>query len=424
VRYSADGRFLAASFDLRRQGEDFATATQIVVWDVAAPEKPIRRIDLPIPSRETGTTTVALSPDGGLLYVGAADPPSLTIYRVATGEQLRSVSVAATGRLEINPDGTLLAVPTGSAANEIVLLDAATLAERGRLRGHTAYVSGLRFSHDGALLASASFDRTAIVWDVATGDRLEELRGHAGGVLGLGFSPEDTTLYTASIDEALLAWDLTGHRRLAPRRAIAEAFDSEIPQPADYFAHSSPTGDAVAYLNIALTDDGEQTRTVQWLDVTTGRAGEIVDTGHPDIGGHAWRADGRRFATAGQDGFVRVWDWHTHALVTERQVTKAPLVGARLHRRRHPAGRGRTRRQRTRWQALHDRRRNARARGPSRAVRSPDRLGVCQPRQPHRHRPHRRPRFRGFRAGRPHRWSGAPRRLTRDRAPPGRAPPG
>jgi WD40 repeat protein/DNA-binding SARP family transcriptional activator len=326
VRYSADGRFLAASFDLMRQGEDFPTATQVVVWDVTAPERPIQRIDLP-PSRETGTTTVALSPDGSLLYLGAADPPSLTLYRVATGEQLRSVSVAATARFEISPDGTLLAVPTGDAGNEIVLLDAATLAERVRLRGHTAYVNALRFSHDGDFLASASEDRTAIVWDLATGDRREQLRGHAGAVMDVGFSPDDATLYTGSIDQALLAWDLAGDSHLLPRRAIAQPVVSAVLQPVDYFADSAPTGDAMAYLNIAQTDGAEQRGIVQWLDVTTGRAGDIVDTGHPDIGGHAWRPDGRRFATAGEDGFVRVWDWHSEALVTERQVTNAPLVG-------------------------------------------------------------------------------------------------
>ena len=326
VRYSANGRFLAASYDLMTQGEDFSSATQVVVWDVTAPEKPLRRIDLP-PSRETGTTTVALSPDGSLLYFGALNPPSLTIYRVATGEQVRTATVAVSGRLEINRDGTLLAMAAGDAGNEVALLDAATLAQRSRLRGHPTYVNALRFSHDGDFLASASQDRSAIVWDLATGERRQELRGHAGDLFDVAFSPDDNTLYTGSIDQQLLVWDLDGDRHLLPRRALAEPADTEIFQPGTYFADSAPTGEAVAYVNIAQTDGAEQTGTVQWLDVTMGRAGAVVDTGHPDIGGHAWRPDGRRFATAGEDGFVRVWDWHSEALVTERQVAKAPLVG-------------------------------------------------------------------------------------------------
>ena len=325
MRYSADGRYLAATFDLLTQGQDVSTGVQLMVWDLTAPERPIRRFDLP-PS-PSGTTTVALSPDGSLLYVGAQSPPSLTIYRVATGEQVRSVDVGPGGRLEINPDGTLLAMPAG-AGNEVAIFDAATLVERRRLRGHTQTVWGIRFSHDGDLLASASWDGTAIVWNLATGDRQEQLHGHATSVFDLGFSPDDDTLYTASLDQQLLAWDLDGDRHLLPRRSIAEPATSNIPGYSTYYVpDSAPPGDAVAYVNPSQNDGDEQTGTVQWLDVTTRRAGQVVDTGHPGIGGHAWRPDGRRFATAGQDGFVRVWDWHSEALVTERQVAGATLVG-------------------------------------------------------------------------------------------------
>jgi WD40 repeat protein/DNA-binding SARP family transcriptional activator len=322
VRYSADGRFLAVAFDLLGEGEeDLPTSSVVAVWDVTAPEHPIRRIDLPPSPFGTEAYSVALSPDGRLLYVSAVAPPSVTVYEVATGEPLRSAPAFA-GPFEISPDGTVLA---GSFGNEIVLLDAATLAERGRLRGHTELVGSLRFSHDGSLLASASQDRTAIVWDLATGARQQQLRGHAGGVWDLAFSPDGATLYTVSVDQAVLAWDLDGDRHLLPRQAIAEPVVSGLHLA--HFAYGAPTGDAVAYVTSAQAGGGEQTASVQWLDVTTGSAGEIVDTGHSDITAHAWRSDGRRFATTGEDGFVRVWNWHTEAVVAERQVTRGPIVG-------------------------------------------------------------------------------------------------
>jgi WD40 repeat protein/DNA-binding SARP family transcriptional activator len=332
VHYSADGRFLAVAFDLLGKAGDnrcprvsqraAPTSSVVAVWDVTAPEHPIQRIDLPPSPFGTEAYSVALSPDGRLLYVSAVDPPHVTVYQVATGEPLRSAPVFS-GQLEISPDGSLLAGPFG---NEIVLLDAATLAERRRLRGHTELVLALRFSHDGGLLASASDDRTAIVWDLATGDRREQLRGHAGGVWDLAFSPDDTTLYTASIDRAVLAWDLAGHRHLAPRQAIAEPVVSELPPPLAHSAHGAPTGDAVAYLTIEQAGGGEQTSTVQWLDITSGRAGEVVHTGHRGVSAHAWRPDGRRFATTGEGGVVRVWDWRTEALVAERRVSRGPIV--------------------------------------------------------------------------------------------------
>jgi WD40 repeat protein/DNA-binding SARP family transcriptional activator/energy-coupling factor transporter ATP-binding protein EcfA2 len=322
LRYSVDGRYLAISFELYARGEDFPTSTVVAVWDVTVPGRPIRRVDLPPNPTGAGHSAV-LSPDGSLLYVGSVDPPSLAVYRVATGELVRSATVPG-DPIDISPAGTQLAAAAGP---EILLLDAATLAERGRLRGHTEPIRRLRFSHDGAVLASSSDDRTAIVWDLATGDRLEQLRGHAGSVWDVAFSPDDTTLYTSSTDQALLAWDLDGARRLAPRVAVAEPVASPAVDPLEYFARSSPTGEAVAYVTITQTAAAKQTATVQWLDVRSGEAGDVVDTGHPDIGAHAWRPDGRRFATTGEDGFVRVWDWRTGDLVSERRAAQAPITG-------------------------------------------------------------------------------------------------
>jgi WD40 repeat protein len=293
------------------------------VWDTARAEEPILRLDLP-PHGEGPSYWVALSPDGSLLYAGAF-PSSVAVYRVATGELLlRSDSVPA-DRLEISPDGTLLA---SVVANEVVLLDAATLAERARLRGHTAQVNGIRFSHDGALLASSSDDRSAIVRETATGAQRDQVRGHAGGLWDVAFSPRADTLYTVSGDKALLAWDLAGERRLMPRLAIAEPVASPtIPPLPDYSMLSAPTGDAVAYVTLGATAAGEQTGTVQLLDLTTGQTHDVIDAGHPDIGASAWRPDGRRFATTGDDGVVRVWDRDTDGKVAERRVADGPVVG-------------------------------------------------------------------------------------------------
>ena len=58
---------------------------------------------------------------------------------------------------------------------------------RRRLRtltGHTRYVWAVAFSPDGRLLATASSDRTARVWDVATGGCLRTLTGHNGRLCG------------------------------------------------------------------------------------------------------------------------------------------------------------------------------------------------------------------------------------------------
>jgi WD40 repeat protein len=292
--YSADGRFLAVPF-----------GSAVMVWDLASRQAPVGQF-----LAFGYAPDAALSSDGRLLYVGTAEPPKVAAYEVTTGRAMGSAAVP--GRLlQLSPDGTLLAAVGG---NDVVLLDAATLAERNRLRGHVDAVQSVQFSHDGDLLASASNDRTAIVWDVATGQRREELRGHGGRVWGVDFSPDDRTLYTAGLDGTLLTWDLQGERRWIPNLPVAEPV-----RHATASALGSPTGEAVAYISSPFS--------VQFLDVATGHPGPVIDAAVGDFGAWSWRPDGRRFATAGDDGFVRVWDWRTGELVAERHVAPGHIAG-------------------------------------------------------------------------------------------------
>ena len=292
-RYSADGRFLAVPF-----------GTAVMVWDLASREAPVRTV-----VASAWSPGVALSPDGRLLFVGTATPPRVSAYEVASGRAVGTADVP--GRLlQVSPDGTLLAA---AGNREIVLLDAATLTERGRLEGHVDDVQNIQFSHDGALLASGSNDRTAIVWDVATSQPLEQLRGHSGRVWGVDFSPDDRTLYTAGLDGVLLTWDLQGERRWIPRLPLNEPVTTDTTA-----LQASPTGEAVAYIGDPWF--------VQFMDVATGRAGPRIDTGHGRWGAWAWRPDGRLFATAGPDGFVRVWEWATGELVAERLVAPGHIA--------------------------------------------------------------------------------------------------
>ena len=210
--------------------------------------------------------------------------------------------------MDVSPDGSLLAATGG---NDIVLLDAATLEERGRLQGHSQRMQVIQFSPSGALLVSGSNDRSAIVWDVATGQPREVLAGNSAQVWGVGFSPAEDTVYTIA-GRTLLAWDLTGRRRFITLRPVAEPVE-----PSSFgFAYGSPAGDAVAYWDGQLK--------VQFLDLGTGRAGPVINTRHGTMGDFSWRPDGGRFATSGVDGFVRVWDWRSGELVTSAASRRRP----------------------------------------------------------------------------------------------------
>ena len=74
------------------------------------------------------------------------------------------------------------------------------------LQGHGSTVRSCAFSPSGALLATASVDKTARLWDVATGDHKLTLQGHGGDVRSCAFSPSGTLLATASDDKTARLW--------------------------------------------------------------------------------------------------------------------------------------------------------------------------------------------------------------------------
>ena len=176
-------------------------------------------------------------------------------------------------------------------------------------------------------------------------------------------------------------------------------------------AVASPTGDAVAY---TAADVGGTAR----CSSSTSRPAAPAASSTPAMaaeGWFAWRPDGRRFATAGDDGFVRVWDWRTGELITERHVAPMHITGLdytgdgrRLVVGERPAPP--TPSTPRRWNPT------------ARPIQLDQPMGnvVRQPGQPHRHRPHpgslltRRPRQRPRHPRRrgPRRRSPASSRLT------------
>lgn len=67
-------------------------------------------------------------------------------------------------------------------------------------------VASVKFSPDGKLLATGSFDRTIKLWDTASGQELATLTGHGDRVWRVAFSPDGKTLASASADRTVKLW--------------------------------------------------------------------------------------------------------------------------------------------------------------------------------------------------------------------------
>ena len=91
--------------------------------------------------------------------------------------------------------------------------DAASGQELARL-GHDGWVFAASFSPDGSRIVTASEDKTARVWDAASGRELAKL-GHDGWVFAASFSPDGSRIVTASEDKTARVWDAASGQELA-----------------------------------------------------------------------------------------------------------------------------------------------------------------------------------------------------------------
>ncbi|MBC7425263.1 MAG: WD40 repeat domain-containing protein [Bacteroidia bacterium] len=80
--------------------------------------------------------------------------------------------------------------------------------EAGELVGHTDYVNALDMSLNGKLMASASSDKTAIIWDMVTGKPLQILKGHEWKVTSVKFSADGKYLVTGGNEGSVMLWEV------------------------------------------------------------------------------------------------------------------------------------------------------------------------------------------------------------------------
>jgi WD40 repeat protein len=103
-----------------------------------------------------------------------------------------------------SPDSRTLV--TASYDKTARLWDVATGKTIFVLRGHEDRVTRTRISPDGKAIATTSADKTVLLWDAATGQEIITLRGHEADISALAFSPDSRTLVTASADRTARVW--------------------------------------------------------------------------------------------------------------------------------------------------------------------------------------------------------------------------
>jgi WD40 repeat protein len=177
------------------------------------------------------------------------------------------------------------------------------------LEAHEGYVSTLRFSPDGNILASAGEDGMVRLWNVGDGSEsinqqlCPPLVGYKGYV-HIQFSPNGKTLAASYEDNTTRIWDVDQE---------SELFGGQIGPPLhQYLLDYSPDG---KYLT-----SGDSLGKIKLWDMTTHKAMEISLPGEIEEGvtiyGLSFSHDGHTLVVVLNDGRIVKWDFDLKSLQT------------------------------------------------------------------------------------------------------------
>ena len=209
--------------------------------------------------------------------------------------------------IAFSPDGQLLA--GGGRYSTLVNLWYKGRTLKAELAGHTAGITSVAFSHDSRFLVSGSNDHTVRLWDVNSEAEIATFRGHSDVVFSVAFNPDASLVASGGKDKKIVLWDVaTGESRTINTehtggiKSLVFSRDGNI-----IISGGTRWG--------ALWNDP----TVRIWDVKTGEQKNIL-SGHTygDIN-VAFSPDGRTLLTGSGDGTVLIWDYNTIAAASDVQ---------------------------------------------------------------------------------------------------------
>lgn len=201
----------------------------------------------------------------------------------------------------VDIDETEIKIATASNDNCVGVLDLNS-QEMRFLQGHTDYVEDVSFGPDMSIVASASRDQTAILWNTKTTAKIGVLKGHTKTVRCLSWSPDFRHIVTGSNDKTALIFDVQECRRTKMIQGM-KGWVRDIEWKGDTIVLAG--NDKLIYL----------------FDVRCGQNVQTIETHScSDITSISFHHNGSILAGGGFDHDFRIWDIRNSTLIRRQRA--------------------------------------------------------------------------------------------------------
>jgi len=240
LKFSRNGKLLLAS------GGRGAKSGRVVVWDVLSGERLMTLGD-----EYDSILAADIRPDQSQVAFGG--PTRLVkILSTKTGEvqhKIKKHTEWVTG-VAFSPNGEMLA--SADRNGGISIWDPDNAQELFTLAGHKTAITALSWRTDSKLLASSSEDGAVKIWELKEGKQVKNWAAHAGGALCVNYA-SDGLLVTCGRDNAVILWDSNGNKI----RSMTGPF--EIPLRATFTCDSKQivTSDFAGRVSLWNVSDGK-----------------------------------------------------------------------------------------------------------------------------------------------------------------------
>ncbi|MFO0980325.1 MAG: WD40 repeat domain-containing protein [Planctomycetota bacterium] len=315
-----------------------AAADELVRWWDLAGTQPDGVLTIPADEngdgRREGITSLALSDDGSVLVIGAADG-AVHVEDVATGAEQATLRGHDQAVASLACDPRASVIVSGSLDGTVRVWDASTATARQTLACGQESVAVVALDRTRARVVALLNDASVRVWDLGTGTSIATRDGPRDRVFALGLSPDGASCCWASAGGNYRVWESATGKKLhgfrdekAGRvRSLALSADGALLTAAADYAESAlrvwRLADTAVQADLpgsgtpramAFSPDGKRLAVGTWdgkvqlWDVSSGRLLLSLDRGGAQISCIAFSADGHRLACGGLDGRVAIWD--------------------------------------------------------------------------------------------------------------------